>query len=129
MSTDEVSIWCRTCRTHSIARSIFLLNQRSYDIYLIMSVASESSGALLSDLLCSRPPHSWFWVSIGHTNLYLCRVSHSYQNHLSVNAFSRNIVKVVSILIEANIPHNLVMLRGAPFNQGSLLIPRKPVYG
>ncbi|XP_064404006.1 GDP-D-glucose phosphorylase 1-like isoform X2 [Halichondria panicea] len=51
---------------------------------------------------------------------------------------AENIFKVVSILIDANIPHNLVMLRGVPFNQGSstadcvvraLLIPRKPAYG
>ena len=45
---------------------------------------------------------------------------------------------MISLLVESNIPHNLMMMRGDPFNQelaGSepviktLLIPRKPSYG
>ena len=45
--------------------------------------------------------------------------------------------KVIDILLVNNIPHNVVMYRGAPFNAYSatssviriLVIPRKPVYG
>lgn len=53
---------------------------------------------------------------------------------------SRDIYALVSLLLESNIPHNLVMLRGDAFNQDPsefkcgtvikiLLIPRKPTYG
>ena len=51
----------------------------------------------------------------------------------------REIFKVVSLLLELGIAHNLVMLRGEPFNREmaanekavvrSLLIPRKPALG
>ena len=51
----------------------------------------------------------------------------------------REIFKVVSLLLELGIAHNLVMLRGEPFNcetaangkavVRSLLIPRKPALG
>lgn len=49
---------------------------------------------------------------------------------------SRDIFSVVNILLEHNIPHNLVILWGTPFDGAptaqvvkTILIPRKPHYG
>ena len=61
----------------------------------------------------------------------------------------RDIYKVVSLLLESNLPHNMVMIRGPPFSSRqqvgpddnppavagdetvirTLLVPRKPAYG